>query len=287
MNEPETHKLYKFQPVDKFSIINLINHQFYFSTPTEFNDPYDCDPPIKIIQAHRTKKNVKSLYEKIRKYESNDIFFKNKYLTNGDPNKRFELEFIDSPNRRKKQIHNQIGVTCFSESVDNILLWSIYADKHKGFCLEFDTRIPIMDKVNLKHLHKVNYRKTDSYRKYSILDLLKNDTVFFEELLTTKSYYWRFEKEWRIFCNDGGEKTHYYNPKSLTGIYFGYKMPQEYKLVLINILTSYPEQDNTSDQLNISNNNAIPKIGKTNIIRYSMMLDHEKFKVTPILRRSI
>ena len=28
-----------------------------------------------------------------------------------------------------------MGVVCFSESYDNIIMWSHYSDNHKGFCL--------------------------------------------------------------------------------------------------------------------------------------------------------
>ncbi len=31
-----------------------------------------------------------------------------------------------------------IGVICFSSNYDNILMWSHYANNHKGICIEFD-----------------------------------------------------------------------------------------------------------------------------------------------------
>lgn len=36
----------------------------------------------------------------------------------------------------KQIINNNFAITCFSETPDNILMWSHYADKHSGFCVE-------------------------------------------------------------------------------------------------------------------------------------------------------
>ena len=33
---------------------------------------------------------------------------------------------------------DKMGILCFSEHCDDILMWSHYSDGHKGFCLEFD-----------------------------------------------------------------------------------------------------------------------------------------------------
>lgn len=36
------------------------------------------------------------------------------------------------------------GVSCFSEKVDDLLMWGHYAEGHRGFCLEFDTSLEKM-----------------------------------------------------------------------------------------------------------------------------------------------
>ena len=32
------------------------------------------------------------------------------------------------------------GITCLSEVKDDLLMWSHYGGKYKGFCLEFDSK---------------------------------------------------------------------------------------------------------------------------------------------------
>jgi hypothetical protein len=282
MRESIPQKLYKYQPLNQYSLINLIKRQLYFSKPENFNDPYDCDPPVKIATSHRTEKNKKALYDLIRSSIADKLSFDTKYLTKEKPNKRFTREFIDSPNSIREQIRAKVGVTCFSEKVDDILLWSYYADMHKGFCLEFDTQIPIMEGQQKTEAYKIKYTKSNSYRRFSIRDILMNQTSVSELLLTTKSYHWHYEEEWRIFSNEGGDKAYPFNINALTGIYFGYKMPQEYKDVITSVLTNPSNQNTPHDLATLANRYPHIFINGTEIILYDMKLNNEKFMVSHV-----
>ena len=129
-------------------------------------------------------------------------------------------------------------------------------------------------------LYEIKYPKSNSYRRLNILDILNKPDVL-EVLLTTKSYQWRYEKEWRIFCNEGGGKPYCFNSKALTRVYFGYKMSQEYKDVIVSILVGYSEQNVTSDLSTIAKNYPHTLISGTQITLHDMKLNKEKFKVTP------
>lgn len=279
MNEPVPHKLYKYQPFNQYSLINLIKRQLYFSKPENFNDPYDCDPPFRIAKTHRTEKNINSLFARIRNSRTDTAAFDMNYLTKGKPNKRFEREFIDSPNSIREQIRAKTGVTCFSENVDDILLWSHYADMHKGFCLEFDTQVPIMKGQPNTKLYKVKYPKSNSYRRLNIRDILNKFDVL-EVLLTTKSHHWHYENEWRIFCDEGGSKAYPFNLNALTGIYFGYKMPKEYKDVIVSVLSDSSNQNTPLDLVTLAKSYPHQFIRGTQIILYDTQLNNEKFMVT-------
>lgn len=41
------------------------------------------------------------------------------------------------------------GIACFSAKVDDLLMWSHYADGHRGFCLEFEGSYPPLSKALL------------------------------------------------------------------------------------------------------------------------------------------
>ena len=117
----------------------------------------------------------------------------------------------------KDETLNRRGCTCFSEINDNILLWSHYADGHKGICLEFDTSSPLFSKA----------RKVDYSSEFLKIDPVKflcgSDEETVEEGLKplfTKYEYWCYEKEWRLFHKEPN-KCYGYSVKTLNSIYFG------------------------------------------------------------------
>lgn len=63
-----------------------------------------------------------------------------------DLNDPFELLAVELPDRKmrqrflkiKRNIARQHGVVCFSKNWSNPVIWSHYADKHRGICLGFD-----------------------------------------------------------------------------------------------------------------------------------------------------
>lgn len=79
----------------------------------------------------------------------------------------------------------------FSEKKDNILMWSYYADSHRGVCLEYDlSKLNVNDseqKVILSSLKKVWY----SGERYCDRD--GSYTPF------VKAQEWAHEQEWRLF----------------------------------------------------------------------------------------
>lgn len=79
--------------------------------------------------------------------------------------KEKESEFVDSVSSLIKDINRSIYVSCFSKRNDSILMWSHYADKHKGVCLEFER--PNNDFYDVKYKNK---RK--SFNLYSITSIV-------------------------------------------------------------------------------------------------------------------
>ena len=92
----------------------------------------------------------------------------------------------------KEQQSEKTGLLCFSESWENSVQWSHYADRHRGICLGFD--------VADEQFKKVTYRK--SPLRFD-LHRFRSDAVyaqdFSERLVSTKFDDWRYEKEWRLY----------------------------------------------------------------------------------------
>jgi hypothetical protein len=208
-------RLYKFQPFTTLSLSNLKSRAIWFSRPTSFNDPFDCSTSTWTQPIGETLSAIVEKYaERIPDRERSRYF---------DEDEQPTQEFIDSINRgleaafleRQQVILNERGVSCFAELNENLLMWSHYADGHRGFSLEFDTSFePFASKI-----HQVQYS-----RDVPNIDpgeaLLNPGHEIFYPLIFTKSFEWRYECEWRLLHMEP-DKLYSYDPRSLTGIYLG------------------------------------------------------------------
>ena len=151
-----------------------------------------------------------------------------------------------------KILDQSFGVLCLSKCPDDILLWSHYADSHRGLCLEFD--VAGYSEV-FPRLHAVKY--ADAYPDISpdFPDLLrlfqaKSGGEISEKLLTVadiladdlagdaqsessehrtalslarwfyvKSSHWAYEREWRCLRSKPGPQS--FPPDALTRIIVG------------------------------------------------------------------
>lgn len=126
---------------------------------------------------------------------------------------------------------NECGIFSLSKDVKNELLWAYYANGHKGFCIEYDTKI-IMESYNyglttvdneLKStplVHQINVHYSDDYpimmKEYVIQ---KDKTQFLQCTMGTKSKNWDREGEVRLIFNKHGSTELDY--RAVKGIYFG------------------------------------------------------------------
>src|ERR1035438_7629193 len=137
--------LYKYFSFDSKHHYNdiLLNDLLYFSSPVNFNDPFDCS--LSISYKGKDKEFVKnylvneilplqvSNVDEEMKHKA-ELFIEEKY-SELDPN------LTDNHNMLQHNYLNgnlSSGVCCFSELNNNILMWGHYADKHSGFCLRFN-----------------------------------------------------------------------------------------------------------------------------------------------------
>jgi hypothetical protein len=108
----------------------LLEQSLKFSNPNEFNDPFDChEGSIRIehnkelirevLYTSDLNQRINISRNKRRKLEK-DIFKKELYL----------------PIIRDKK--NDYKLSCFSAKKDEVLMWSHYADMHRGICIGFN-----------------------------------------------------------------------------------------------------------------------------------------------------
>jgi len=101
--------------------------------------------------------------------------------------RKLMVRFKDSENSKK-------GLLCFSKNWTNPMLWSHYADKHKGICLGFDLR--------RGQVQEIHYEKKRPRMELGTLEDPPSIPKDLQDLLLlTKFKDWKYEQEIRRFVN--------------------------------------------------------------------------------------
>jgi hypothetical protein len=87
-------------------------------------------------------------------------------------------------------------IYCLTPHPDLTLMWSHYADNHRGICLEFSTE----NNDLFSNACKVSYRK--EYPQWSLHTMDE-----YLEVFLTKSDDWKYEEEYRIIARAGATEA--------------------------------------------------------------------------------
>jgi hypothetical protein len=220
--------LYKYRAMNRFTRRLFINNEIYFSSPTEFNDPFEG----------RIYPSVLGTDDDHRKFYENTLQAQGRFTRveiRKKVNEWSRKGLLKNPDNARKfsrettlRIIERIGITCLSSKRDDILMYSHYSDYHRGFCLEFDAT----DKNSFfGKAQKVRYQKN-----YPVINLFSTPAKEkFEAFLLTKSKQWAYEREWRIvdIQSDGWPRRpgiYQFPDHLLTGVIFGEKMAEGDKI---------------------------------------------------------
>lgn len=218
----ETITLYRYFSTDGI-ISTLKNCNLRFSSPIDFNDPYDNNyPVIKTYDQEELKKNIEKSLQRFlvsifltKDFEACNVFEESikrliikeniwfyKIISDFESAVEYFLKCCIDNNsfyfNPKTSIKNSDYICCFTSKYDNILMWwSHYADNHKGGVIRFDLPKDFVD-----DFIKVKYRDTPSnldLNKYFFLDETEPNELQNVVLtnLTTKYKDWSYEAEIR------------------------------------------------------------------------------------------
>lgn len=194
--------LYRYFSFKNISQVREIfrHNELYFPNVYQLNDPFD-------LKARPSEAKVgNGINSHIHKLKAEFL--------NSDP-----IELEKAWELAHSGFIEKIGILSMSEKNDDILMWSYYADGHKGFCLKFkiSSEMPFP-----RPPLKVEYKKS-----YPLVKWIQGGENYelADTILRTKSDQWQHEAEWRIIFTDGhGHRE--LPPESLAGIIFGAAMPK-------------------------------------------------------------
>lgn len=235
------NRLYKYRPFNKNTLKLILEGELFFSKPKDFNDPFDSYID-EIIEG--TDDDFNQYLKRIMKNDQNinDIMkrIKNK-----------EINFINFLEKNKSQ--NYFNIFCFSRNYNNILMWSHYADEHKGICIGFN--ISHVDENSLTLKCKENYidiNKTKGFNNLPVFhvvyskerpvpyNIIKSKHQELRDFIYSKSIDWKYEEEYRIVLQDDVLLS---NPvkielNEIKEIIFGLRMDDKEKIMLKKLIKS-------------------------------------------------
>lgn len=203
---PEVTSLFKYMPWPGFARETLLEQRIWYSSMSAFNDPfegiYDIKDDISMHAAIALAAKVKAdcHWDEVEEYIRSRVLHPRHdslVLSN-----EFKLLVKQRVEAARDQIRS-LGVLSLSMVPDSILLWSHYADEHKGICIEFERNID-EDSGILEKSRPVIY--SDMYPTPSVDQLVLDPRALTNKVVYTKSHHWAYEKEWRLWKDKGNQK---------------------------------------------------------------------------------
>lgn len=221
--------LYKYRAINKNTISNLSNETLYFASYEQLNDPsefcFNISDSIIDEKDEIKQKMINPFFKLFSCSENNSII----------------LENIDN----------------------NILLWSHYADSHKGICIEYERYVNPPDciidyerytnpndkfdfidypnrfsKKNAHVLLKVRYNSDVFTIKH------KNPVIVLSNFVGRKFSQWQYENEWRFLntnlANNNIPLTECFS--RISSVIFGVNTSEQNKKDIIKIFEHKPEK---------------------------------------------
>lgn len=221
---PLPHRLYKFRSLSsatdkRFARSMIVDGELYFANPMSFNDPFDTLPAISMesTRAERDQYFSRVVGERME----------------GKPRperRRIELtmrrmgerEQLDAFRQAAIMTMGEIGVCSLTERNDHVLMWSHYADNHRGICVgirhnasHFEGQWPLDVRYSrVRPVHNPIQRGSPS-------EMIN--------MMLTKADFWAYEREWRLLHTSatGGAGARRYGAQCIASVHLGCRITPE------------------------------------------------------------
>lgn len=246
--------IYKYRSIDERSLQNLRDGTIWLADPATLNDPYECsfmiDPGRSRVDLTKylTIGDIDQLVrggfpeELLSACDGTtstraamiDALYADYPVEEREKMKPLLLRFIDERNEdfareASVALRSSFKLCSFSERVDSTLMWSHYADSHKGYCIEYDIRSLPESDLRTRLLYPVIY----SEDVFDATELFETDPAGRNIAYTllaglTKASDWKYECEWRLmFPNGLLDSPRPWPMPTPTGVYLGARISSE------------------------------------------------------------
>ncbi len=209
--------LYKYGRLNEHSEALFTTPTIWFSAPSQLNDPFECRPWLTFngtqdqIVASFTRTLMRRHPELTREQAHARAL---RMFLSKEPT----LDWEQTRRGMIRQFSERIGLHCLSQVNNSILMWSHYAQDHRGYCLQFEATdfTPVFGRAQ-------QVRYAEELPSVDIFTTPTADQV--DQIFTTKFMGWSYEREWRLIDHERGPGLRDYPAELLKGVIFGLRMP--------------------------------------------------------------
>jgi hypothetical protein len=192
-------RLYKYRSLSpahlRFTEQIFVRNELYFSPLGTLNDPSEGE------------------------HTSYFPAFNDPVMSDPDVQEMLGAEFLKGQTDLET-IKSAIGVCSLSERADDPVMWSHYADGHRGICLEFDGAAI---QNAFPETHRVIY--SDSEPRIAVFGPATDSMEHAKQFCLSKTEQWQYEKEWRALSPTSGPKA--MTGAALTGVILGARVASD------------------------------------------------------------
>lgn len=208
--------LYKY--AHKHGVENLRSLELKITRLDQFNDPFEFLPTAVLTTPARTIRKIandkavqRSMYEKIKLlgYKGSFKQYRSDFSKTRKENIRSASNNPAIPKKIRDNMLDSIksnwGVLCLTADPASTLMWSHYADCHRGIVLGLDfNELPSDWTVKL---HRVTYSGKRVEMSLKWMPGTIEHKNFINAMATTKNSAWKYEDEYRLLFKLGGLTT--------------------------------------------------------------------------------
>lgn len=183
--------LYKYYSDNSNRLKTVENCMMWYSAPSAFNDAFDSDFSV----------DKKAIYDLIIRFYPKDRPVR--------PGSDEWKSIMSSATQIAKSLRGELtefrqstGISCLSELCDSSLMWSHYANCHRGICVEYDL-FEINKQLQFTPVPVIYSTEGTSFSLSDPEQIDYEAARFFVTAVTSKSEDWAYEKEWRIIRDNG------------------------------------------------------------------------------------
>lgn len=238
-------KLYKFRGFENPEWIKSIfeKQELHLSSPTKFNDPFECKPwirPPRLLNESDRRDSRKQAFNLLRRQgmARDEAKVRAKRAGSAAFMEQMAAKLTESLALEAQHFR----IICLAGNCKELLLWSHYADSHKGFCLGFDASHDDEFGGALQVLYSDTLPTVDFFDR--------DPTTALTSMVLTKAKSWAYENEYRLvapkefipgyFRREGDQFK--FPPDRLVEVIFGCQIDSKNEELLRDLISAYPHR---------------------------------------------